>query len=176
MADDPADYEVMARWLSDPAVLEWYEGRDDPFDIDRVARKFGPRVMGEERVVPCIIEHGPDPIGYIQFYPLNADQMAEYDLELQTAFGIDMFIGEPRLWGQGLGSRALDCLARHLIEERRATVLTLDPQVSNLRAIRAYEKAGFARAKLLPDNEMHEGRMRDGLLMVRRAASIHPTS
>jgi hypothetical protein len=30
MPDEPDDYQVMSKWLSDPRVLEFYEGRDHP--------------------------------------------------------------------------------------------------------------------------------------------------
>ncbi|GIN63772.1 hypothetical protein J27TS8_37650 [Robertmurraya siralis] len=29
------DNYLLAKWLSDPLVLEYYEGRDNPFDLER---------------------------------------------------------------------------------------------------------------------------------------------
>ena len=31
MQDDIGDYQLMAKWLTDKKVLEFYEGRDNPF-------------------------------------------------------------------------------------------------------------------------------------------------
>ncbi|MBI4219965.1 MAG: acetyltransferase [Chloroflexi bacterium] len=169
MTDTPTDYVLMAKWLSDPAVLEFYEGRDKPFDLKQVKAKFGSRAMGKDRVVPCIFEINGIAAGYVQFYPHDDEAMAEYELEAGlTAFGIDMFIGNTALWGRGIGPRVLRALARYLVRERGATVITLDPHASNERAIRAYEKAGFAKHKMLPAHELHEGEWRDCWLMVWR--------
>ena len=52
LQDNAGDYQIMAKWLTDPRVLEFYEGRDNPFPIDRIKEKHAPRVLGEENVVP----------------------------------------------------------------------------------------------------------------------------
>ncbi|MBI4305406.1 MAG: GNAT family N-acetyltransferase [Chloroflexi bacterium] len=169
MNDSPTDYVLMAKWLSDPAVLEWYEGRDRVFDLKQVKAKFSPRALGQDRVAPCIFELADVAIGYVQFYPLDDAEVIEYGLSRQdVSFGIDLFIGNPALWGRGIGPRVLRALTRHLVRERGATALILDPQVANSRAIRAYEKAGFVKQKLLPGHEFHEGEHRDCWLMVWR--------
>lgn len=171
MLDAPTDYVLMARWLSNPVLLEFYEGRDNPFDLKRVKAKFGPRAMGQDRVVPCIVEMNQIALGYIQFYLLDDSQKVEYGLDAhERAFGVDMFIGEPAEWGRGIGPRVLRALIRYLVRKEEAVAVTVDPQTGNGRAIRAYEKAGFVRSMLLPKHEMHEGEPRDCLLMVWRAS------
>lgn len=44
----------------------------------------------------------------------------------------------------------------------------LDPHTRNTRAIRAYTKAGFQKARFLPKHELHEGEMQDAWLMEYR--------
>ena len=34
------DKFTLAKWLSDPEILEYYEGRDNPFDVEKVERTF----------------------------------------------------------------------------------------------------------------------------------------
>lgn len=34
------DRHLLAKWLTDPKVLEFYEGRDNPFNLQRVHEKF----------------------------------------------------------------------------------------------------------------------------------------
>ena len=41
----------------------------------------------------------------------------------------------------------------------------IDPHVDNPRAIRAYEKAGFRKQRVLKEHEFHEGRWHDAWLM-----------
>ena len=169
MRDEQADYDLLALWLSDPRVLEFYEGRDNPHDLDRVREKYSPRVQAEENIVPCIIELERQPIGYVQYYPLPPESLAEYRIDLaESAYGIDLFIGAPELWGRGHGTRVLHALTDYLLERVGASIVTIDPYVSNLRAIRSYEKAGFGRVRVLPSHWLHEGTMQDSWLMVRR--------
>jgi aminoglycoside 6'-N-acetyltransferase len=55
---------------------------------------------------------------------------------------IDSFIGRPTMIGRGYGPAYLSLLAERLCAER-APLVAIDPAVDNLRARRAYGKAGF---------------------------------
>lgn len=48
------DNYFLAKWLSDPAVLEYYEGRDKPFDVKKVDKVFYNR---NNDVVKCMVEY-----------------------------------------------------------------------------------------------------------------------
>lgn len=174
----PTDYAVLQRWLSDPRVLAFYEGRDQPYDLARVMAKFNPVALSARGETPCLIFHQGWAIGYLQFYPLrSAAERAEYGLSDETnlslgddAWALDLFIGQPELWARGLGTRLLDAFATWLFAHIPAAALVVDPHAGNLRAIRAYEKAGFKRIKTLPGHECHEGKWVDCVLMARFAA------
>jgi aminoglycoside 6'-N-acetyltransferase len=164
MRDDPADYRLLARWLTDERVLEYYGGRDAPRPHERVVERYGPRARGEDPVRPCIISYRGEEIGYVQYYPVT--DPSEYGLDdTSDTYAADIFIGEPRYWDRGIGTGALSALARHIFETLGARRIVIDPHVDNLRAIRSYEKAGFVKAKVLPAHEMHEGERRDAWLM-----------
>jgi aminoglycoside 6'-N-acetyltransferase len=164
MRDDPADYRLLARWLTDERVLEYVYGRDNAHPYERVVERYGPRARGEDPVRPCIISYRGEEIGYVQYYPVaNA---SDYGLDdAADTYAADIFIGEPRYWNRGIGTRALSALARHIFEALGARRIVIDPHVDNPRAIRSYEKAGFAKVKVLPAHEMHEGERRDAWLM-----------
>lgn len=164
MLDAQDDYQIMARWLSDERVLQFVYGRDNPFDIERVREKFGPRARAEDPVVPCFMMWSGRPIGYIQHYPVYDG--SSYGLEtVEGTHGADLFIGEPDLWGQGLGTDALSAMVRFLFASLKAERLVIDPRVTNQRAIRSYEKCGFEKIKVLPRHELHEGEYRDCWVM-----------
>jgi len=65
---------------------------------------------------------------------------------------IDTFIGEPIMIGRGHGSRFLRVLAQRLLGAG-APLVAIDPDVGNLRAQRAYEKAGFRRHAVVDTRE-----------------------
>lgn len=168
LRDAEEDYELLARWLSDERVLEFYSGRDNPFDYAKARQEFGPRAEGRDRVVACIIEKAHRPLGYIQFYALTKEDTAYYALEnTEGVYGIDLFIGEPSHWNRGLGTQVLFALTQYLFEVLRAVRIVIDPQVTNARAIRSYEKCGFKRVQVVSKHEFHEGAWRDCWLMVK---------
>ena len=74
---------------------------------------------------------------------------------------MDQFIGESTYWNKGVGTQLVSAMVAYLIEEKGADRIVMDPQTWNERAIRCYEKCGFKKVKLLPENELHEGEYRD---------------
>ena len=168
LRDEPAEYERLASWLSDPRVLAFYEGRDQAFTPQLARQKFCPRIHPGESCLPCIIEQAGRPVGYVQLCQLEAGELHEYSLEpAGLAYGLDLFIGEPELWGQGIGRQIVSALTQALFA-RGAEWVTLDPHIDNARALRCYESCGFQKIKLLPAHELHEGRWVDCWLMACR--------
>jgi aminoglycoside 6'-N-acetyltransferase len=180
MRDDDADYAVMARWLSDPRVLEWFGGRDRPMSKIDVCEKYRPRLSGKVPTTCLIAECGQKPVGYLQFYrwrdyPADATVLGLSTLD--NPYGVDLFVGHPELWGTGLGSRMLRLLLGHLFDRAGARRVALSAMAHNYRAQRAYAKVGFRRIRLVPDAEVHEGVARDEWLMIAdrnsyRAATV----
>ncbi|MFC4560154.1 GNAT family N-acetyltransferase [Virgibacillus kekensis] len=152
------DRYIMAQWLSDPAVLEFYEGRDQPFTPEKIDEKFLNR---DDGVTRCMVDYGGTNIGYIQFYPLDEEERKIYGYEDEYIFGIDQFIGKTSYWNMGIGTLLVKSMVRYLIVEKNAYRVVMDPQVRNPRALRCYEKCGFQKVKLLPKRELHEGLYED---------------
>ncbi|MDR6715647.1 GNAT family N-acetyltransferase [Paenibacillus sp. 2003] len=158
------DEHHLVKWLTDPAVLQYYEGRDRPHDLDRVREHF---YNQKDDATRCIVEYGGHPIGYIQFYKLEEEERTEYGYGYtdEIIYGTDQFIGEVDYWNKGIGTQLVQSMLAYLIHEKQACKVVMDPQSWNLRAISCYEKCGFQRIKLLEKHEQHEGQMRDCWLM-----------
>ncbi|WP_163102356.1 GNAT family N-acetyltransferase [Peribacillus alkalitolerans] len=153
------DNVLIAKWLTDPNVLQFYEGRDRPQTQELVNEKFYNR---EEDEVGCIVEFDGEPIGYIQFYPLDQDARKLYGYDKsEVIFGTDQFIGEVEYWNQGIGKLLVQSMVQYLLDQHGAEKIVMDPQAWNERAIRCYEKSGFKKIKFLPKHEYHEGEYRD---------------
>jgi aminoglycoside 6'-N-acetyltransferase len=168
MRDDPSDYERLSRWLNDEVVRNFWHGATESFPMPRILEKYGPRVRGEAPATPCFICVDDRPIGYLQFY--RTDDWPEWrdviGLEaMADRWALDVVIGEPERWGQGLGTRAVRSLLRYLFGERGAGEVVLTPLADNARAIRSYEKAGFRKRRFVPNGELHDGQRRDAWLM-----------
>jgi aminoglycoside 6'-N-acetyltransferase len=157
------DAACLVKWLSDPQVLQYYEGRDRPHDLAMVLDSFYP-VDEETR---CIVEYDAQPIGYFQFYELEEEGRAKYGYTHTHGkiFGMDQFIGETRYWDRGIGKQLIRSAVEYLTRTLGARRIAMDPQTWNMRAIQCYERCGFRKIKLLSKNEMHEGELRDCWLM-----------
>ncbi|WP_078379928.1 GNAT family N-acetyltransferase [Sutcliffiella halmapala] len=154
------DNYLLAKWLSDPFVLEFYEGRDNPFNLERVNQVF---YDPEDDEVKCIIEFEGKEIGYIQFYLIDdaSRKVYGYQMNHERIYGIDQFIGEVEYWNKGIGSQLVTSMVNYLVEQQQADKVVMEPHVQNLRALKCYEKCGFKKIRLLPKQELHEGEYRD---------------
>ncbi|MFC7373415.1 GNAT family N-acetyltransferase [Fictibacillus iocasae] len=161
------DAHHLAKWLSNPNVLMFYEGRDNPFNLKRVEKEF---YDPDEDGVLCLVDYNGTPAGNIQYYQVSDEDRKRfgYDDETEMIYGMDQFIGETTLWNKGVGTLLVQGMVKYLREVERADRVVMDPQVWNVRAIRCYEKCGFQKVMLLPKNELHEGEYRDCWLMEYR--------
>ncbi len=160
----PSDAAYLLKWLTNPTVLEFYEGRDFQCSMEIVQEHFYDSDPWVER---WAITYDSFPIGYLQSYHATEEMQQEYhyDGNEQVVYAIDQFIGEPELWGKGIGRTFLRLIQDYLVREKGAEVILLDPHADNPRAIRAYQSVGFQPVKFLPAHELHEGVMRDCWLL-----------
>ncbi|MDQ0207488.1 GNAT family N-acetyltransferase [Alkalicoccobacillus murimartini] len=156
------DNVLLAKWLSSSSVLEFYEGRDNPFDVEKVNEVF---YETDDEEVKCIVEYKGKEIGYIQYYQLNDETKKEYGYQDENIYGTDQFIGELEFWNKGIGTLLVTSMINFLVEHKRADRIVMDPQARNIRAIKCYEKCGFKKIKELPNRELHEGKYQDCWLM-----------
>lgn len=141
------DFEVMVKWLNDQSVLEFYE--EPPSNIDMVIKKYGPRVEGKHYVIPCIV-YKKEPVGYIQYYELQEDELKRYGYSAnQNIYGIDQFTGETQLWGKGIGTTMILMMLNYLSKNKGASSVVLEVKKNNSRAISSYKKCGFRKIKEL---------------------------
>lgn len=159
------DKHLLIKWLSDPMVLQFYEGRDRPHDLEMVDKHFYDRKSQD--VIGCIIEHRGIPIGYIQYYALDVETKIKYGYAVgsEIIYGTDQFIGEVNYWNKGLGKLIVSSMIDYLTTQKKAMRVVMDPQTWNKRAIACYEKCDLRKVKLLPKHELHEGEYRDAWLM-----------
>jgi len=74
---------------------------------------------------------------------------------------LDIIIGAKENMGKGYGSDALKTLIKYLFENFSINKIWIAARVNNLRAIRAYEKAGFKKEGILREEDYFEGEFVD---------------
>ena len=130
-----ADLTLLREWLWHGHVQKWWG--DPVLGLARIAEH-----VVDPAIDPYMVECQGVPIGYIQ----SCDPHAEADHPCRDqplgTRGIDQFIGEPELLGQGHGTAFIRLFVESLFKVGAPRVVT-DPNPRNSRAIRAYTKAGF---------------------------------
>lgn len=126
---------MIAGWLRQPHAAQWWDDADKEIadireHIDSVS------------VEPLIVELDGMPIAYLQSYDPHLEDDHPYADQPFGTLGIDLMIGPPELVGIGHGSAIVRQFVEELFEEGVPRVI-IDPDPANIRAIRAYEKAGF---------------------------------
>ncbi|ART76493.1 GNAT family N-acetyltransferase [Sutcliffiella horikoshii] len=157
------DEKHLLKWLSEPKVLEFYEGRDITFNFEDIKRKFFNR---NDEIFRCMVIYQGKSIGYIQYYPINkaTSTLAEY-FEMEGVYGLDQFIGDSDYWNKGIGTLLISSMVNYLLTQRGVNRLVMDPMISNGRGIKCYKKCGFKKIKVLGEHILHEGKYRDCWLM-----------
>ena len=149
------DMQSMFLWLLRPHVTKWYAAA--PGSFAEVVAKYGPRTQRDSPVHAYIIVVDGRDVGYIQSYPV--DHFGDYSQKLGVepgVVGLDLFIGEEMFLGWGLGARAIrHFVDQHVFGPSPAPACIGGPQDGNRAAIRAFERAGFARWKTV-ENEHGE--------------------
>ncbi|MGW0671136.1 GNAT family N-acetyltransferase [Streptomyces sp. NPDC002746] len=142
------DVDLLAQWFASLDFVEHWGGV--PLSRAEVAEKYvGRRRPGVESFL--VLAEGA-PVGYAQYWRAGV-----------AGGGIDMVLA-PEARGRGLGPDAARVLLAHLgggLGWRRVTV---DPARGNLRAVRAWEKAGFRQMPSAGENLLMEYRFPEGHL------------
>jgi aminoglycoside 6'-N-acetyltransferase len=148
------DLPLIRGWLARPHVREWWGDPDEQFGL--VSGDLNEPAMDQYLVS---LENAP--FGYLQCYRLT-DWNLCFGPQPDATRGVDQMIGEPAMVGRGHGSGFIRAFIEGLLTSGTPRVV-VDPDPGNARAIRAYEKAGFVRDRLVdtPDGI--------SLLMVRDA-------
>ena len=132
---------VLYDWLSRPHVVESWGA---PPTLTEVAEHYSPDALGKSGVQAYIAFANGTPIGYIQSYVAMGSGDGWWEDERDPGVrGIDQFLADAELLGQGFGTAMVRDFVAMLFADPAVTRVQTDPAPGNQRAIRCYEKAGF---------------------------------
>jgi aminoglycoside 6'-N-acetyltransferase len=106
------------------------------------SKSCAPADLSDPRMTMRIVSFKGRAFAYAQDYEVHAWPQDHLGPLAQGSRAINSFIGPPSMIGCGHGSAYLRLLAEQLCAEG-APLVAIDPAIDNLRARRAYEKAGF---------------------------------
>lgn len=119
------DVDRLVAWHADPDVARYWDW--ETFTREEMAAR-----LARPQVEAYVVEENGEPVGYLQVHDEDRDGDG----------GLDMFL-VPAARGRGLGPDAGRATARHLLDERGWTRVTVDPYRWNETAVRAWRNAGF---------------------------------
>jgi RimJ/RimL family protein N-acetyltransferase len=138
------DLRLFHEWLQRPHVARWWNERKS---YEELAEHYLPSIDGTDPTELYAIVVDARDVGFIQLYLTRNEP--EFAAEMGVAddvAGVDLFIAEAELLGQGLGTEVLRAFTRDLVFARHdVTACVADPDVENAASLRAFEKAGYRR-------------------------------
>jgi len=172
-AMEEQDVPLVARWRSDPRVVQDYAVFHGPMSEGQARAEFlGPgrsRDTATGRFYEyraCIVDQDAVSVAFVQYHRLRTSDatLLGYPRE-ERSYEMDLFIGDLDRRGRGLGTRIIG-LTRVYLEKMRGSERTLAvPFAENLASIRAFEKAGFRKVRVVEGAYRGRPGRGDGVIM-----------
>ncbi len=131
-----ADFPMAREWLATPEVQKWWVDPAGNVSLDEAD-------LDEPGLRMWIVSFEGEPFAYIQDWDVHPSPDLYFTDRPEGARGIDQFIGVPAMIGKGHGTAFIRQHVAALFSEGVPEVV-VDPDPANLRAIKAYQNAGFA--------------------------------
>jgi RimJ/RimL family protein N-acetyltransferase len=148
-------------WEDLPSLCKWW---NDPIVMREVrAEKFKPTLEQiQEESWPVWQNPAPDQFHMFIIW-LEDRRIGEIGHEFKDpnsrVASADIKIGEPSLWGQGLGAEAMKLMTSYLFNQLHARQITAQVGDWNTRSQRMFEKCGFREIgrEEVPANDYFDG-------------------
>lgn len=154
---EPEDADLVSRWYSDDRVRKLLGDLPASKAARRARYEAAVREDGDSayRFVICRLDDDT-PVGRMDLFDIDRTNG-------HCTFGIA--IGDPQLWGHGLGTDAVNAIVDFAFGELRMERVMLDTDADNLRAQAAYRKAGFVVEGRRRHHWFGDGTYGDDILM-----------
>ncbi len=154
-----SDLPMLAEWMEQPHWREWWG--DPETEIGFIRNMLD----GTDSTEPYLFFLDGLPAGYIQCWHIADARVdpwlteAPWIMDLpDDAVGVDLSLADPALLSKGIGTATLTAFVARLRASGHNFII-IDPDATNIRAVRAYEKSGFRPIESL------QGRTGDCLIM-----------
>jgi RimJ/RimL family protein N-acetyltransferase len=153
----PGNIVAFRRWYADPAVARLTRYQDGPMRVEEIDRFFQARAVGPTSLAMGIhIRQTGRLVGSCAFSQLDPDNGSVL---------YHITIGEKDAWGKGYGTEATRLMLDHAFGTLGLHRVALSVFSFNERAIRSYEKVGFAVEGRAREAIWRDGRYWDELQM-----------
>ncbi|WP_432093931.1 GNAT family N-acetyltransferase [Streptomyces sp. bgisy100] len=144
---DPAtDAALVHTWMNDPEVARFW---DMAQPVDHIGAYLRGQIAGT-RSTPYLGHLDGTPMSYWELYRADLDPLADhYPAEPRDA-GVHLLLGPAAHRGRGLGAVLLRAVSDwQLRTDPYARRVVAEPDIRNIRSVRAFERAGFRMSSRL---------------------------
>jgi aminoglycoside 6'-N-acetyltransferase len=136
----PEHIALLAAWLEEPHVAPWYARPDENLEWARQPP------AGAEHAIIALDARA---VGYLRWQRVDRATLHSLGLDEipENSVDADILIGRAGGFGNGIGPRALNLLAKRLLDDPSIPLIGLTSEFANTHAHRAFEKAGFRIAR-----------------------------
>lgn len=144
------DLESVHAWMNDPEVARYWEMAQP---VEQIAAYLRQQVRSGHSTpyIGCI---DGVPMSYWELYRADLDPLAGHYMFRPRDAGVHLLLGPSGYRGRGLGVPLLRAVTDwQLTVDPYASRVVAEPDVRNARSVRAFEQAGFRKAREvdLPD-------------------------
>jgi RimJ/RimL family protein N-acetyltransferase len=158
-AADRHDAADLYRWFNNPDVMRYWGKPSSTPSLTEVQRQIEAWLDLEGRLgrpVSLIVET-------LEGKAVGLIQLNEYKPESRSA-ELSFFIGEPNLWGRGIGTDMLETVIETCFDEWNLRRIWARSEAFNERAHRLFKRCGFSHEATLRDASFFEGAFHDVLM------------
>jgi aminoglycoside 6'-N-acetyltransferase len=132
----PAHLDLLSAWLAEPHVARWYP------EPEANLRWAADPPAGASQ---AIIAAGDSDVGYLRWQRVDRATLDALGLHEVPANSVDadILLGSTLNVGKAIGVAALQALTAEIRRDASVPLIGLTTSVANVRAHRAFEKAGF---------------------------------
>lgn len=135
-----ADMPTLHTWMSLPHVSSWFGERPTQRQVDEI---YGKQLDSDDVKLVIVTMDATD-FGFIECVR-SADE---------HAWMINQFIGEEQNIGKGYGPQFIkQYIEQELFTDEDVNKVIAKVHVSNLRAYKCYQKAGFSKTEVVEDGQ-----------------------
>lgn len=136
------DLDLVHGWMNDPEVARFWR---KPWPRERI-KSYLLEQHRSRHLDPYLGLLDGDPMSYWELYRADLDPLAEYYTAHEHDAGVHMLLGQAEYRGRGLGAHLLRVISTWQLDAHPRTLrVVAEPDVENIRVIRALERAGFRR-------------------------------